>query len=146
MAILRELSGTAISTISLHQPHLTAHDLFRGLNRYVQPHDARDCRPLNYVSDSCRAWRDETLLKCFGADRPERLLLLTHPESWLDGTIENRLEYLEHVVLPRARQPVESYYQERVRKLWIEHAGGKAHDLRTGLGGSQAVTQKGIAS
>lgn len=141
--ILGELCGTAISTISLHQPHKNAHDPFRGLDSYVNPHDARDQRPLTYVSDSCRAWRDETLLQCFGQQRPKRVLFLTHPESWMDGAVQNRLEYLENVVIPHARRPVETYYHNDVRKIWLEHAGGKAHDARMSLAGSHMPAHGG---
>lgn len=130
VAILSDLSGTSVSTISLHQPHLTAENPFRELDHYVQPHDTRDQRPLTYVSESCRAWRDETLLNCFSPARPERLLLLTHPELWLEGTIQNRLEYLEKIVLPHAHQPLDTYYLQTVRKIWSEHPGGRAHDRR----------------
>lgn len=144
--ILGELCGTAISTISLHQPHKNARDPFRGLDRYVNPHDARDRRALTYVSDSCRAWRDETLLQCFGQQRPNRVLFLTHPESWMDGAVQNRLEYLENVVIPHARRPVETYYHDDVRKIWLEHAGGKAHDARMGLAGSHMSAHGGASA
>jgi hypothetical protein len=131
--LLGELCGTSISTISRHQPHKNGHDPFHGLDTHVNAHDARDLRPLTYVSDSCRAWRDETLLHCLGPQHPERVQFLTHPESWMDGTVQSRLEYLEKVVIPHARRPIETYYLSDVRKIWLDHAGGRAHDARTRL-------------
>jgi hypothetical protein len=76
---LGKVVGAPVQTIVMHQPHKGTADPFHMINEYVNPHDPRYQNELLYVSDSCRAWRDETLLSCFGPNPPRRLLLLTHP-------------------------------------------------------------------
>jgi ribosomal protein S18 acetylase RimI-like enzyme len=114
----------------MHQPHATIGDPFRELEAYVHPHDPRQAERLLYVSDSCRAWRDESLLRCFSAAPPDRLLLLIHPELWLDGAIEDRFEYLHRVLLPRTAEPAVRYVAGDVARIWSSHPGPRAHDAR----------------
>jgi ribosomal protein S18 acetylase RimI-like enzyme len=129
---LADLSGQPVRTLSTHNPHQGGADPFRELDELVHPHDPRDERGLAYVSDSCRGWRDEALLRWTLAP-PPRAMLLTHPELWLDSTFHDRLDYLERVVLPRATQTLERYFRDAVHRIWREHDGGRAHDRRVGI-------------
>ncbi len=129
-ALLGRLCGREIRTIVMHNPSLGGNDWFRQSDRYVHPHDPRYQAGLLYVSDSCRAWRDENLLRCFSETPPQRLLLLTHPEVWLDGQIGDRQEYLEQVLEPLCREPLQHYYLSEVASVWKNHAGTQAHDAR----------------
>ncbi|GMV38520.1 MAG: hypothetical protein AMXMBFR64_02360 [Myxococcales bacterium] len=130
LRVLSALVGRPVTTISTHNPHRGGADPFRTLDDLVHPHDPRGA-PLAYVSDSCRGWRDLELLRWIDAP-PPRAMLLTHPELWLDGSVVDRLDYLERVVLPRAVGPLQRYFGEDVRAIWRDHAGGRAHDQRTG--------------
>lgn len=127
---LERLCGQRIQTISMHEPHRGGGDPFRCCDNYINPHDPRWQTGLLYVSDSCRAWRDESLLQCFSDEPPSRVLLLTHPELWLDGSITDRMVYLREVLLPRATEPHDRYFTREVAAIWGSHAGPKQHDER----------------
>ncbi len=129
-ALLGRLCGREIRTIVMHNPSLGGNDWFRQSDHYVHPHDPRYQTGLLYVSDSCRAWRDENLLRCSSESPPQRLLLLTHPEIWLDGQIDDRQEYLEHVLKPLCREPLRQYFSNEVSSVWRDHAGAQSHDAR----------------
>jgi len=132
---LAALSGVDINTITMHQPHQGGGDPFREHADLFHPHDPRYQGGVTYISDSCRAWRDETLLTCFGDHPPERLLLLTHPALWLDGSVEDRMTYLEEVLVSRASAEHKGYFQQEVSQIWRDHPGAKAHDLREKVNG-----------
>lgn len=123
ISVLEELTGMSVRTICLHQPSLTGTDPFRS-GPLLHPHDPAHGEGLLYVSDSCRRWRDDALLNCFGSGRPRRLLLNTHPELWLDGTLDDPIVYLERVVARCLAEPAQAYLREVVRPLW------SAADLR----------------
>lgn len=128
--LLSAVVGVEVRTISMHQPSAGQDDVLRGTDDFVHPHDPRLGADLLYVSDSCRAWRDETLLRCFGPDAPRRLLLLAHPEVWLDGEVRNRTDYLEQVLLPNTVAQHEAFITETVRGVWASHPGPRQHDAR----------------
>lgn len=136
---LAGLVGQPVTTVSMHQPWGGRPDPFRQLAGYVHPHDPRLAAGLLYVSDSCRAWRDESLLRCFGPDRPRRLLLLTHPEVWLDGAVGDRTGYLETVLLPNAARQATEFVDVTVRDVWATHPGPPLHDARQAAGSPPAV-------
>lgn len=128
--LLSTVVGTPVRTISMHQPYEGRADVLRETEEFVHPHDPRLGADLMYVSDSCRAWRDESLLRCFGPDAPLRLLLLTHPELWLAGGVRDRMEFLETVLLPGTTAQAAAFVDETVRGVWERHPGPPAHDAR----------------
>lgn len=140
--MLERLCGRPINTISTHNPYKGGLDWFRECDRWINPYDSRWQKDLLYVSDSCRAWRDENLLRCFSSDPPPRLLLLTHPEVWLAGDIADRISYLEQVVLPAATRPVREYIERDVREIWKTHPGALAHDKREQTGCGYVVAKE----
>ncbi|HEU4881569.1 MAG TPA: hypothetical protein VFT45_04970, partial [Longimicrobium sp.] len=91
LAALGRAAGAPIRTLCMHQPYRGQPDPFRELEGLLHPHDPRLQEGLLYVSDSCRAWRDTSLLRCLGEAPPARLLLNTHPEVWLDGACADRM-------------------------------------------------------
>jgi hypothetical protein len=123
---LREIVGMPVRTICMHNPSLQGEDRFRAVDGYVHPHDPRHADGLLYVSDSCRAWRDEELLRCFGEDPPRRLLLNTHPELWLGIAEEGREQFLEGTLLENALEQQRAYVLEEIRSAWRKHAGPAA--------------------
>jgi hypothetical protein len=129
-SMLASVTGSPVRSISMHQPFLGTPDPFRQLDQYVHPHDERCQQDLLYVSDSCRAWRDESLLACFSSDPPRRVQLLIHPELWQDAGYQNRLRYLEHVVTPHVHSEARQFLEEKARHIWSTHPGAHLHDER----------------
>ena len=120
---LASLLGEPVTDIAMHEPHRGLGDPFRSVPGLVHPHDPRQAEGLLYVSDSCRAWRDESLLRCFLPQSPERVLLLTHPALWLDGSIAGGAEYIERTLLPSASEASRAYFTEEVPRIWERHPG-----------------------
>jgi len=55
---LEKLARTHVTTIVSHQPFINFNDPFVSLSEYLNPSVFTD---IVYISDSCRAWRDDTL-------------------------------------------------------------------------------------
>jgi hypothetical protein len=128
--ILRRLAGVErIESISMHMPWGGREDFFRETDRYVHPHAPRYA-DVAYVSDSCRAWRDETLLRCFADPPVQRLLLTTHPELWLGRSDETRDAFLAGTLLENAVRQHRSYVSDHVTAAWRAHPAPPAHDTR----------------
>ncbi len=119
--LLARLADAPVRTLCMHQPHRGHPDPFRSLPGLVHPHDPALQAGLTYVSDSCRAWRDATLLSALGPEPPARLLLNTHPELWLDAGVAAPLDYLERVLVPLGIERVRAAYAEEAR-AWRGHA------------------------
>ncbi len=140
VATLADILDAPVVDIALHEPHRGLGDPFRSLPGFSHPHDPRWAEGLLYVSDSCRAWRDETLLRCFLPDPPERLLLLTHPALWLDAEIQGGSEYIERILMPEASREAHMYFSEEVPRIWGTHPGPQAQRRRVrGVGPEAAV-------
>jgi ribosomal protein S18 acetylase RimI-like enzyme len=123
VAALARLLDAPVHDIAMHEPHRGGEDPFRALSDLMHPHDPRFSEDLLYVSDSCRAWRDESLLRCFLPEPPGRILLLTHPELWQDVRIQEGSEYVERVLLARAGSGARAYFSEEVPRIWAQHPG-----------------------
>ena len=130
VSVLYRLIGQPIRTIVMHQPHTGQSDPFRTLDEYIHPHDPRYQDDLLYASDSCRAWRDENLLQCFGSNPPRRLMLNTHPELWLDGNIEDRMTYLDKILRENGIRQHREYFDQTIRQVWLTHPSPRLHDKR----------------
>jgi len=128
--MLESISDRSVQTICLHQPHKRAVDPFLQSDRFVNPHDPRFQTDVTYISDSCRAWRDETILRFLRPGPKGRLLLNTHPELWLGPAELSRLEFLDRVVKVNALRPHEDYFDHTVRNVWITHIAPRLHDQR----------------
>lgn len=129
LSVLERVAERPVQTLCMHQPFLGTPDPFRELDGLVHPHDPRLQEGLVYVSDSCRAWRDDTLLRCLSGDVPRKLLLNTHPELWLGEAGLSREAYL-HRVLDHATEEHRTYLQEEVAEVWRTHEGPIRHDAR----------------
>jgi hypothetical protein len=129
--LVSSIVDAPVRCITMHQPYEGRDDVFRSGSGYVHPHDPAYCADLLYVSDSCRAWRDESLLSCLTDQPPRRLLLLTHPELWLDGAVTGRTDYLETVLMANATRQHRDFVDNTVRAVWDRHPGPRLHDART---------------
>jgi hypothetical protein len=59
-------------------------------------------------------------LDAFDDDGPRRLLLNTHPELWLDASVDAPLDYLESTILPIGIARVRAGYEDEA-KAWRGH-------------------------
>jgi hypothetical protein len=126
---LSRVTDAPVRSICMHQPYLGLDDPFRHGDEFVNPHDQRNQEGLLYISDSCRAWRDEQLLQCFGPAAPRRMLLNTHPEVWFAETPSHRLEYLENCLIHQALAQHQDYFKA-VAHVWRTHSAPQMHDAR----------------
>ena len=127
---LSELVESPVRSICMHFPWGGRPDFFRESDRYVHPHAPRYAERVLYISDSCRAWRDESLLRCFGANPPSHVLLNTHPELWLGGAHESRDEFLNGPLLANTVSQHSRYLTDYMAPAWDVHPAPRAHDLR----------------
>ena len=127
---LEYVTGKPVASISMHEPSAGHVDWFRNTESFVHPHADRFSQDLLYVSDSCRAWRDENLLRCFSEDRPRRVLLNTHGELWLDPTVTERTDYLKRVSAPSASHFANEYFHEYITSVWQTHEAARLDDER----------------
>jgi hypothetical protein len=117
--LLGQLAQQEVRTIAQHEPFRGLPDPFLRCDEFLNPRDPRLADGLLYVSDSGRAWRDDSLLRCFSpTDAPGKLLLLTHAGLWLDGSVLTYSEYIEKVL---ARQGT-----EQVRRYFLDYCLGVA--------------------
>ena len=126
-AVLEDLVGQEIRTVSFHNVHKKVKAAL-DLKEYVDPYSDKFLKGMTYISDSVRAWRDESLLNCFGAKAPDRLQLLTHPELWLDASIVDRMDYLERIIFPR--MILGENRKVALRELWRSHPAAVLHNKR----------------
>ena len=122
---LQALAGVPIETIVMHEPFRGQDDLFSISESWVNPTFYQRNDPgLLYVSDSCRAWRDDSLIRYLQGSMEKKCLLLnTHPESWLSNGSQHRITYLEQTLLPKILESSQRYFTGRVRHLWQTHVG-----------------------
>lgn len=118
VARLASLSAGPVRSVCMHNPHAMGGDLFRTHDRYLHPHAPR-FQDVVYVSDSCRQFLPTFLQRAELATGP--VLMNTHPESWLDGTVVDGIEYLDKVLVPRVGACAEHYFRTVVREKWLEH-------------------------
>lgn len=128
--ILGKIANAPIRTIATHLPYKKRPDPFLTIDDYVHPHSPRYKENLVYISDSCRAWRDESLLNCFGLNPPGRLLLTIHPELWLDGSINDRITYLDRVLIRNTQHQYREFLDKIVRQVWLTHPAVVLHNKR----------------
>ena len=130
VTVLSDLIEQPVKSICMHQPYKGTQDPFLQTDEYINPNDPRYQKNLLYVSDSCRAWRDEKLLTCFGPNPPHRLLLTIHPELWLDGSMGDRIQYLDKILMENGVRQHRDYFDHEVREVWMTHIAPRQHDER----------------
>jgi hypothetical protein len=88
--VLEHAAGVRVRAITAHKPGHSK----RGLRQsaYIEPSH------WNYVSDSARRWRDDSLMRLIHAR--EDFMLLTHHEHWLSSE-PDVMDYFSSSVLPR---------------------------------------------
>jgi hypothetical protein len=119
--IIEKITGTTIKTICLHNPYLGQPDPFRKSKEYINPQDPNYLSEITYISDSCRAWRDDNLLKLFSPNPPKKVVLNTHPELWLAGEVKDRLTYVKTILLDEGTRQHRDYFNLVVHEAWKTH-------------------------
>jgi hypothetical protein len=122
---LETIVAAPVETVSTHEPHKRLPDPFLEQTDLLHPHAPAFADGVTYVSDSCRRWRDRTLLACFGDDGPDRVLLNTHPELWLADEPMAPGDFLTANVIPAALEPQRRWYDEVVRTAWADRGGDR---------------------
>jgi hypothetical protein len=130
VAVLEWAIAAPVRSICMHQPHVGHLDPFLTGSDWLNPHDPSLEKERLYISDSCRAWRDTSLLLCRGEVPPHRVMLNTHPELWLDSNVSDRERYLDTVVMKNALEQTKRYLDQTVRTVWRTHDAPRAHDAR----------------
>jgi hypothetical protein len=125
--LLALLAGIDVGAIAMHNPSVSGEDPFRGHPRYLNAYDDRFTREINYFSDSCGAWRDDTIATLAGGAPPARLQLLIHPFFWGERHAD-RWERLEDFA--RTQAEAIPARQAVTRAAWSSHAGVREHDAR----------------
>ena len=128
-AALERLAGAPVRTVSTHPAQAGHADPFREGSARVHPHDPRWQAELAHVSDGSRAWRDTGLLGFLDSAAPRRLLLLVHPELWLDADDAGPSRYRDGALWENGAAEYRAYLEE-VRRIWAEDSGARTHDAR----------------
>ena len=123
--ILEYVAETKIKTSVMHLPFQNNQDLFLQYKDLVNPSFFCVNDPdLLYISDSCRAWRDDNLIRFLERQTDERRLHLNiHPELWLAKTQMDRNDYLDNVLIPAVFRKNRQFFSETVRDVWLSHPG-----------------------
>ena len=130
---IRELESVLevpIQTITMHEPHRNSGDPFRN-GQWIHPHRKEWFDTVHYISDTVEQ-RDDGILRLKNHSL-SRVLLLTHPELWLDPEQDDCLEYLRNSVTPHASEKDRPYFEAEVPGIWENHLGTWKHDLRESL-------------
>lgn len=122
--IIKEITGHPLLSIVMHEPFKGGADIFINKKEYLNPSFfQKNDTTLCYISDSCRAWRDDNLLRFLSRQtEQDRLLLNIHPESWLSKKPMHRLSYLEQILTPMALSSTKKYFLSYVRSIWMTHS------------------------
>jgi hypothetical protein len=126
-AALEALSGQAINAIAPHEPSPRGCDPLSAETDVTHAYTIIDLLDMAYISDSCGAWRDDTIALLEQPELPPRMQVLIHPIFWAEQAAD-RWERLDSFVNSRCRS-LEAWGQER-RRLWSEQEGVQEHDRR----------------
>jgi len=109
---LEKAIGRPVDTITQHYAHLGQQtDPFVHHEKNVI---SRNIDKMLYVSDSARGWRDDgSYLTELRSGNRGSVLLLTHPENWMDGSITDSKRYYDEVL----EKHIDSTREERLEHI-----------------------------
>lgn len=118
VAVLEQLTGKPVRSIAMHNPSVSGNDPFKNHPKFLNAYDDISVRDGAYFSDSCGAWRPETMKVFRSGILPSRFQLLVHPIFWgedhrdqwtrLDQAVRKIIENLEAQITDQ-------------KKLWSQH-------------------------
>lgn len=124
---LGDLVGSEVKSISMHNPSVYGTDPFADLEGVVNAYNlAGD--DVDYFSDSCGAWRNETYRAFADNELKARVQLLTHPIYWAEAS-GDRWRRLDDWAAER-RAAIDDQVIG-ARELWMAHSGVLEHEART---------------
>ena len=125
--MLGDLAGAGVVSIAMHQPALNGEDPFRGDPEFINAYEQRFVRDAVYVSDSCRAWRDESWSMLVTGAFPRRLQLALHPINWAEHDRDR--ETIFRSVHDEICEEVRRAGDELLAKIAV-HSGVREHEGR----------------
>jgi hypothetical protein len=126
-AALAALSGQPINAIAPHNPSVRGSDPLVGARDVTHSYAIVEKLDMAYVSDSCGAWRDDTIAVLTQPELPLRLQMLIHPIFWADQSAD-RWERLDSLV--NGLHLTTEAWARHVRKCWAEHEAVQEHERR----------------
>lgn len=124
--ILKQLTGSEVLSIAMHNPSMSGADIFRE-TKYINTYDERFTKQMAYFSDSCMAWRNNFIEHTEKNSFPPRLQLLIHPILWSEEEL-TRWDKLDKFVSMKVGE-IENE-GKIVFDMWKQHSGVNEHDLR----------------
>lgn len=82
-AVLENMFGQKISTVSFHQPGLKIISNEIRIKNFINTYDKEDLKGVNYFSDSNKVWKSETAWEIFESGKYPKIHLLVHPMWWI---------------------------------------------------------------
>ena len=125
--LLALLAGTEVRSIAMHNPSVSGEDPFRTQTGFLNAYSDRFAREIGYASDSCGAWRDQTVAVLTSGALPARMQLLVHPFFWEERHAD-RWQRLRGFTERRIAAVAER--EAATRAAWSVHAGVREHDAR----------------
>jgi hypothetical protein len=133
-ALLGELSGAPVVSVAMHQPGL--HGLEPPSTQgFLDAYEDRFFREIEYVSDSCRAWRDRGWAMVSGGPVTPRLQLVLHPVNW--GARDAPRGAIYEGIHLRRRRELRGLGRELQAQIAV-HEGVLEHEARRTRGGDGA--------
>jgi hypothetical protein len=126
--LLERLSGQRVRSIAMHQPGLHGVDPFRNTSDFLNAYSDRFTREMPYLSDSCRAWRNDAWQMLHEGPLPDRLQLSLHPINWAQ-TDRDRLDIFRDLHLDLADAVIREG-DDLLSKIAV-HSGVVEHNRRT---------------
>jgi hypothetical protein len=124
--LLGRLSGTEVKSIAMHNPSIYGEDPFRNVQQFTNAYADEFTKEIAYLSDSCGAWRDSTVL-ALRESIPTRFQLLIHPLFWSEAHAD-RWARLESLLNAKVRELTD--FAEWTHALWLQSAGVEQHERR----------------
>jgi hypothetical protein len=130
IAVLEQLAGVPVRAIAMHNPSVSGEDPFRGYREFVNVYDDICVKEGKYFSDSCGAWRPETLSMFESGRLPARFQFLIHPIFWGEQYLDQwtRLDIVAEEIVADLKTRIVAQ-----KDMWLRHPAVR----------SQAQRQKG---
>ena len=118
VSMLEQLTRTPVRAIAMHNPSVSGEDPFRDHKEFLNAYNDESVKQGAYFSDSCGAWRRETLSVLQGGSLPARIQLLIHPIFWDEQSADQwtRLDNVVDENISRLRKKVANQ-----KELWAKH-------------------------
>jgi hypothetical protein len=118
IAVLEQLAGVPVRAIAKHNPSVSEEDPFRGHREYVNVYDDICVKEGYYFSDSCGAWRPETLTIFESGRLPVRFQLLVHPIFWGEQHLDQwtRLDLVAEKIVVDLKTQIAAQ-----KDMWLRH-------------------------